>query len=41
MTVYLPAGAKWKQWSGDEIYEGGKEVEVKCPIDLMPVFVRQ
>ena len=41
MSVYLPAGAKWKQWDGDDIYEGGNDVDVKCPIDMMPVFVRQ
>ena len=41
MTVYLPAGAKWTQWGGHEIHEGGNDVGVKCPIDSMPVFVRQ
>ncbi|KAK5129743.1 hypothetical protein LTR08_002919 [Meristemomyces frigidus] len=39
-TVYLPAG-KWTSWGGDEQYEGGLEVEVECPIETMPVFVRK
>ena len=38
--VYLPAGASWKSWEGTDTYEGGKTVQVDCPIDTMPVFVR-
>ncbi|TKA67488.1 hypothetical protein B0A55_08597 [Friedmanniomyces simplex] len=41
IKVYLPSGASWKAWDGEEEYEGGKEFEVECPIDSMPVFVRQ
>ena len=40
-TVYLPAGATWKAFDSGETYDGGREVEVDCPIDAMPVFVRQ
>lgn len=39
--VYLPAGATWSSWDGEQSFEGGQEVEVACPIEAMPVFVRQ
>ncbi|KAK9857323.1 Aldolase-type TIM barrel [Penicillium brevicompactum] len=39
--VYLPAGASWKPWDGTKVYEGGKEILIECPIDSMPVLVRQ
>lgn len=40
--VYLPRGARWRLMERDEeIHEGGKTVEVGCPIGTMPVFVRQ
>lgn len=39
-NVYLPAGATWKNaWSG-KIFEGGQEVIVEAPVDLIPVFLR-
>lgn len=41
MTVYFPAGAKWKAFVGGETYEGGTTAEVECPLETMPVFVRQ
>ncbi|KAK5113204.1 hypothetical protein LTR62_003540 [Meristemomyces frigidus] len=41
MTVYFPAGCTWKAFEGEAKYEGGSEVEVDCPIEAMPVFVRQ
>jgi alpha-D-xyloside xylohydrolase len=41
ITAYLPAGARWRAWEGGDVVEGGREVEVDCPIDNMPVFVRQ
>ncbi|KAE8307157.1 putative glycosyl hydrolase [Aspergillus transmontanensis] len=40
ITAYLPSGASWKLWGEDKVYEGGKTVEVACPIETMPVFVR-
>ncbi|KNG83870.1 hypothetical protein ANOM_008112 [Aspergillus nomiae NRRL 13137] len=40
ITAYLPAGASWTLWGEDKVYEGGKTVEVACPIETMPVFVR-
>ena len=39
-TVYLPAGASWTSWDGTTKYDGGKEAEVDCPLEQMPVFVR-
>ncbi|KAL4967927.1 putative glycosyl hydrolase [Aspergillus stella-maris] len=47
IKVYLPKGASWKLWDGEEegtgtgeVHEGGKEIEVECPIESTPVFVR-
>lgn len=36
-SLYLPAGS-WKDYFSDEVYEGGKTIEVKTPIDSIPVF---
>lgn len=45
MKVYFPSGQRWKAWNGAETdginYEGGTEVDVDCPFDWMPVFVKQ
>ncbi|CAG7950164.1 unnamed protein product [Penicillium nalgiovense] len=42
VKVYLPAGASWKLWDeNDVVYEGGRDVEIECPIEDMPVFCRQ
>ena len=43
--VYLPKGAKWKRFDDGEVkdaeeLEGGKVVEVECPLAVMPVFER-
>lgn len=38
--VYLPAGCSWRSWDGKYQYDGGQTVTVLCPIDTMPVFVR-
>ncbi|KAJ1322941.1 alpha-D-xyloside xylohydrolase [Microdochium nivale] len=43
MKVYLPAlegGGKWTEFEGKASFEGGQDVEVECPLDKMPVFVR-
>lgn len=38
--VYLPAGAKWKNfWTGEEL-DGGQTVSVPTPIDQIPIFTR-
>jgi alpha-D-xyloside xylohydrolase len=41
MRVYLPKGTSWKVWGGKEEYDGGQEIEVDCPIESMPVFIKQ
>lgn len=41
LKVYLPAGAKWTALEGEGEFEGGQTVEVDCPIEYMPVFVRR
>jgi alpha-D-xyloside xylohydrolase len=43
--VYLPKG-RWvalgeDEKAGETVVEGGREVEVPCPIEMTPVFVRQ
>ncbi|KAK6222880.1 hypothetical protein LQW54_000690 [Pestalotiopsis sp. IQ-011] len=44
LSVYLPPlteGKKWSAFSDDGAsYEGGQTVEVDCPLDTMPVFVK-
>ncbi|CEL06228.1 Putative Alpha-glucosidase [Aspergillus calidoustus] len=47
ISVYLPKGASWRLWNGDRegeggvvTHHGGQEIEVDCPIESMPVFVR-
>jgi alpha-D-xyloside xylohydrolase len=39
--VYLPKGKKWKLLDGQDVYEGGQTRDVDCPLDTMPVFIRQ
>lgn len=40
-NVYLPAGQLWRLFKTDTVYEGGRSIQVDCPIDSMPVLVRQ
>ena len=36
--VYLPKGKSWiNVWTG-ESFEGGQQLAVDCPIDVIPVF---
>ena len=39
--VYLPRDTTWKLSGGDKEYAGGETVEVDCPLEYMPVFLRQ
>ncbi len=39
-TVYLPAGCRWTDMNTGSEYTGGQSIEVECPIEAMPVFVR-
>ena len=38
-TLYLPEG-KWRNLHDGIIYEGGREVTVEAPIDVLPVFAK-
>jgi len=40
MTVYLPSGVQWKSLTGGTTHDGGKEIQVDCALDVMPVFIR-
>ncbi|TVY40615.1 putative family 31 glucosidase [Lachnellula occidentalis] len=41
MDIYLPAGTHWQSFVGETRYAGGQTIQVECPLDNMPVFVRQ
>ncbi|KAL9115737.1 MAG: hypothetical protein Q9227_000105 [Pyrenula ochraceoflavens] len=38
--VYLPKGASWKIFDGDNKWHGGQTIEMDCPLETMPVLVR-
>ena len=38
-NVYLPKG-KWLNWNTSEILEGGRVIEVKAPLNQIPLFVK-
>ncbi|KAL1960572.1 hypothetical protein VTO42DRAFT_7151 [Malbranchea cinnamomea] len=40
-NVYLPTGARWSLFDGESTWEGGRFVEIDCPIEYMPVLVRE
>ena len=39
-SVYLPAGASWRNIDTQEIYEGGQRITVSAPLEVIPVFAR-
>ncbi len=39
-SIYLPAGATWKDAYTGKTYEGGQTVTVPAPIDIIPVMMR-
>jgi alpha-D-xyloside xylohydrolase len=39
-TVYLPAGSDWYDYWTNERVRGGQALEVRAPIDTLPLFVR-
>jgi alpha-D-xyloside xylohydrolase len=39
-TVYLPAGATWKNTETGASHSGGQAVDVETPLDSIPVFIR-
>ena len=40
MSVYLPKGDKWYDFWSNTLYDGGQDIQMTCPIDVMPVFVK-
>lgn len=40
-NVYLPQGARWKNYWTEEIFEGGQQVTVKTPLNEIPLFINQ
>ena len=39
--VYLPYGCRWKDAASGKLFEGGQNVIVDAPLDIIPVFVRE
>jgi alpha-D-xyloside xylohydrolase len=39
-SVYLPAGAKWKDAHTGRAYGGGETVKVDAPLELIPLFLK-
>jgi alpha-D-xyloside xylohydrolase len=43
MGVYLsplPRGQRWKSFWGEQMWDGGVDIEVDSPLEVMPVFER-
>ena len=40
VKVYVPQGAKWYNFWTNEQHAGGQTVNMPCPIDIMPVYVK-
>jgi alpha-D-xyloside xylohydrolase len=39
-AVYLPKGAQWSDAHSGEVFEGGQEITVSAPLEIIPVFLR-
>lgn len=39
--VYLPQNAKWREYETGKIYEGGQTVTSACPLEIIPIFIRE
>ena len=39
-SVYLPAGAQWYDFNTGERYMGGRVVNIKAPLDRMPLLIK-
>jgi alpha-D-xyloside xylohydrolase len=39
-TIYLPAGAQWKDAANGASHTGGQLVEVDAPLDRIPLFIK-
>lgn len=40
ISVYLPKGTRWFDFWSNKSYDGGRNITMPCPIDIMPVFVK-
>lgn len=40
IRVWEPEGAIWKSWETEQSWMGAKTIEVPCPIEWTPVFIR-
>ena len=40
-SVYLPAGTRWEDAASGKMFDGGQNVIVDAPLDIIPVFVRE
>ena len=40
-TVYLPEGFNWTEFFSNKTYQGGQSYEIPCPIDRIPIFLKQ
>ena len=40
-TLYLPAGCQWTDANTKKVYEGGTQITVPAPLDIIPVMVRE
>ena len=39
-TLYLPTGSQWYDYETDQLYEGGTDITVPAPLEMIPLFVR-
>jgi alpha-D-xyloside xylohydrolase len=40
-SVYLPHGRRWRNVWTQQVHEGGEEIDVAAPLDVIPLFVAQ
>ena len=40
-TLYLPAGCQWTDANTKKVYEGGAQITVPAPLDIIPVMIRE
>ena len=41
METYLPAGTAWYDFHTNEHFSGGQTVKKNCPLDTLPIYVRE
>ncbi len=40
-TLYLPAGCRWTDANTKKVYEGGAQITVPAPLEIIPVMIRE